>query len=118
MIRRVLGILFVFVVGCSGDDITHPDDIVFPRDSVRFSMHVQPLLNISCNFSGCHGEGGQTQLTSYLGVRALNVIHQPGDTNCGLLNVVFGRNIHVPVNVNDNHRQGLKQWVLEGAQNN
>lgn len=113
-----IGTLFVFIAGCSGDDITDPDDIVFPAENVKFSLHVQPLLNISCNSYGCHGDGGQTKLTSWVGVRALNVVNQPGDTNCGLVNVVYGRQIHVWVDVNNNHRQGLKQWVIEGAQNN
>lgn len=81
-------------------------------------MHVQPLMNISCNSLNCHGDNGQTKLTSWVGVRSLNVVNQPGDTNCNLIGVVYGRLLHVPVNVNDNHREGLKQWVLEGAQNN
>ena len=118
MIRLVVGILFVFISGCSGD-ITDPDDIVFPPINVSFGMHIQPLLNLSCNSQGCHGEGAQTKLTSWGGVRALNVVNQPGDTNCGLVNVVYGRTeTHWPVNVNSNHRQGIKQWVIEGAQNN
>jgi len=115
MVRLVVGILFVFITGCSDD----PNDIVFPPSNVSFSMHVQPLLNLSCNSQGCHGDDAQTKLTSWVGVRAINVVNQPGDTNCGLLNVVFGKNpSHIPVSVNDNHRQGLKQWVIEGAQNN
>lgn len=121
--RTISGIVFVLFAGCSGNDITDPNDIVFPQTNVSFSAQVQPLLNISCNSYGCHDaartENLYVQLTSWAGVRNVRVVNQPGDTNSGLIRVVYGRQLHSGViRINDNHRQGLKQWVLEGAQNN
>jgi hypothetical protein len=121
LIRYILAAGVFTLMGCSGSDITSPKDIVFPATHVSFKAHVEPLFAIACN--SCHSPGNNgTDLTSWIGVRAINVVNQPGpaDTACGLLQVVFGHEFHNgPVDqLNDNHRQGLKQWVIEGAQNN
>jgi hypothetical protein len=110
----------VFIMlGCSGSDITSVNDIVFPATKVSFAQQVEPLFSLACN--SCHSLGSSTDLSSWIGVRAINVVNQPGpaDTSCGLLQVVGGKEFHNgPVNINANHRQGLRQWVIEGAQNN
>jgi hypothetical protein len=116
-------IVLLLLSGCSSDDITSADQIVFPASGVSFKVQVEPLFTLSCNVSGCHdaarADNNMVDLTSFSTVRNLNVVGQPGDTNCGLLRVVFGRELHPgPLRINDNHRQGLKTWVLEGAQNN
>ena len=109
------------LMGCGSNDITSANDIVFPAANVSFRAHVQPLFTLSCNVSGCHdniSHAGSVDLTSWVGVRATNVVGQ-ADTNCGLMQVVFGREFHNgPININENHRQGLKHWVIEGAQDN
>lgn len=110
------------LMGCGSNDITSPNDIIFPALNVSFRAHVQPLFTLSCNVSGCHdniSHAGNVDLSSWIGVRATNVVNQPGDTNCGLMQVIFGRELHTgSVNINENHRQGLKRWVIEGAQDN
>ncbi|MEP7234988.1 MAG: hypothetical protein ABI778_06805 [Ignavibacteriota bacterium] len=120
---RYIFVAVVFTIwGCSGSDITSASDIVFPATNVSFRSHVEPLFTLSCNVSGCHdyvAHAGGVDLTSWTGVRATNVVNQPGDTTCGLMQVIFARESHNgPINLNENHRHGLKQWVLEGAQNN
>ncbi len=108
--------VFIYI-GCSSSDITSVNDIVFPATKVSFKAQVEPLFTLACN--GCHTTGSSTVLTSWIGARATNVVNQPGDTTCGLLQVVYGRMLHPgPISINDNHRQGLKQWVIEGAQDN
>jgi hypothetical protein len=109
----------LIIIGCSGSDITSPNDIVFPATGVSFKAQVEPLFSLACN--SCHSLGNTTDLSSWQGVRALNVINQPGpaDTACGLLQVIYGREFHSgPVNIDATRKQGLKQWVIEGAQNN
>jgi hypothetical protein len=110
------------LIGCSSSDITSPDDVVFPATNVSFKAHVEPLFAVSCNMNGCHdmatSRNNSVDLTSWIGVRATNVINQPGDTTCGLMQVVFGRELHPGFTINSNHQQGLKQWVLEGAKDN
>ena len=120
--KVIIGVL-LFTSGCSSSDITSADQIVFPVSGVSFRAHVEPLFSISCNTTGCHdgarSDNNYVDLTSWVGVRNINVVNQPGDTNCGLIRVVFGRELHPgPLKINDNHRQGLKTWVLEGAQDN
>jgi hypothetical protein len=115
--------VFLIVAGCGSGDITSPQDIVFPQTNVSFRAHVQPLFTLSCNMQGCHDapriSNNNTDLTSWFGVRSTNVVTQAGDTACGLIRVIYGRQFHSgPININNNHREGLKKWVLEGAQNN
>ncbi|HYM20715.1 MAG TPA: hypothetical protein VEW28_06905 [Candidatus Kapabacteria bacterium] len=115
--------VLLIISGCSSSDITSPDQIVFPVTGVSFKAQVEPLFSLSCNVTGCHdqarSDNNMVDLTTWGNVRSLNVVDQPGDTNCGMLRVVFGRELHPgPLKVNDNHKQGLRQWVIEGAQNN
>src|SRR5689334_15435634 len=108
--------------GCSSSDITSPKDIVFPATHVSFKAQVEPLFAVSCNISGCHdliSHAGDVDLTTWAQVMNPIVVNQAYDTTCNLILVVYGRKFHTgPINLNDNHRQGLKQWVLEGAQDN
>ena len=123
-IRYILAAAVFTLLGCSSSDITSASDIVFPATHVSFKAQVEPLFTVSCNITGCHdvarNSNNNVDLTSWISVRSINVVNQPGDTNCGLIEVVFGRGgiIHPSMNLNDNNRQGLKQWVIEGAQNN
>jgi hypothetical protein len=122
-IRYIFAALIFTVMGCSSSDITSANDVVFPASNVSFRAQVEPLFSVSCNVSGCHDMArpgnNNVDLTSWAGTRAINVVNQPGDTNCGLILVIFGREIHAGViNLNNNHRQGLKRWVIEGAKDN
>jgi hypothetical protein len=123
LLRYILAAGVFAVMGCSSSDITSANDIVFPATHVSFKAQVEPLFAVSCNISGCHdiarNSNNSVDLTSWIGARATNVVNQPGDTTCGLIQVVFVREFHNgPVNLNENHRQGLKRWVIEGAQDN
>jgi hypothetical protein len=121
-LRYILVSTVLAIAGCSSSDITSPNDIVFPATKVSFKAQVEPLFSISCNSSNCHSfdyQAGGVDLTSWYGVRNPIVVNQPGDTTCNLIMVIYGRRFHNgPINITDNNRQGLKQWVIEGAQNN
>src|SRR5579872_1047818 len=101
----LLSSAFAFI-GCSGSDITSPNDIVFPATNVSFKAQVEPLFSISCNINGCHDmarpSNNDVDLTSWIGARSINVVNSPGpaDTTCGLLQVVFGREFHPGININ------------------
>jgi hypothetical protein len=117
--RYIFASAVFIIIGCSGSDITSPNDIVFPATNVSFKGQVEPLFSLACN--SCHSSGSSTDLTSWIGVRAINVVNQPGpaDTACGLLQVIYGREFHAGgVNIDAIRKQGLKQWVIEGAQDN
>ena len=121
--RYILSLTVFGLVGCSNQDITSANSIVFPATNVSFKAHVEPLFAVSCNVTGCHDmsriSNNNVDLSSWIGTRSTNVVNQPGDTNCGLIQVIYSRAIHAGVtNLNENHRQGLKQWVIEGAKDN
>ena len=108
----------LIMIGCSSSDITSANDIVFPAKNVSFKGQVEPLFSIACN--SCHSPGNTVDLSSFVCVRATRVINQPGDTNCGLIQVIYGRGAPHPgpINIDNIRKQGLKQWVIEGAQDN
>jgi len=113
----IFGAAVLIMIGCSSSDITSANDIVFPATHVSFKAQVEPLFSIACN--SCHSPGNTVDLSSFVGVRATRVVNQPGDTTCGLIQVIYGREFHNgPVNIDAIRKQGLKQWVIEGAQNN
>ena len=112
------------VYGCVANDISNPNDIIFPDSNVSYTQQVQPFLTLSCNTYGCHDDqrasNKYTALTSFVNVRAINVVNQPGDTNCNLVRIVYGRDLtHLaPIHPQPNQQQGIKKWVQEGAKDN
>jgi hypothetical protein len=111
---------FVFTA-CSSNDITNPNQIVFPASNVKYSMHVAPYLSISCNITGCHDAPSTSNmgvvLTTWAEVRD-HVI--PKDTlTSALVNVMYARESHDRQFIsNENQRNGIKVWVKEGALDN
>lgn len=106
--------------GCTG--ITNPNDIVFPATNVSFKAQVEPYFSLACNATGCHdgsiNTAGGVDLTSWAGVRAINVT-RANDTGSNLVLVMYAELPHSgQFPANDNQRSGIKQWVREGAQNN
>jgi hypothetical protein len=116
--------LILFLGSCSADEITGPGDVIFPDSNVSYRAHVAPFLAVGCTMSGCHDaatpQNRYTDLRSWIGVRAINVINQPGDTNAALVQVLYGRTLHPPLSneIGENQRRGIKRWVLEGARDN
>jgi hypothetical protein len=108
--------------GCSSDDITSPEQIVFPAANVSYRAHLAPYLALSCNSEQCHGSASGArgiQLTSWVYV-VDNRVTLARDTTSPIVLVMYGLdpNHHGTFRANDNQRQGIKTWVKEGAQNN
>lgn len=109
--------------GCSSSDITNPEQIVFPAKNVSYAAQVSPFLALSCNSEQCHGSVNSSNqgitLASWTQVRD-NRVTLPGDSTSPLILVMYGLepNHRGAFIANDNQRQGMKTWVLEGAQNN
>lgn len=116
-------VLILFLGSCDDNAISSPDQVIFPDSNVSYGRHVAPFLAVGCNMSGCHDakrtENRLIALTSWADVRDIKVVNQPGDTNSALVQVLYGKVFHPLLNnVGENQRRGIKQWVLEGAQNN
>ena len=122
--KRVIVLFAVCLVweACSSGDITSPNQIVFPASNVSFSQQVEPYFTLACNVTGCHDAPRSTNLnvdlTSWIAVR--DEVPKAGDTlTSPLVAVMFARENHQGVFLaNDNQRNGIKVWVLEGARNN
>ncbi len=114
--------IFFMVVGCSSGDITSPNQIAFPADSVSYARQVEPYFTLACNGPGCHNAtdmAGGIDLSSWIGVRAINVT-TPHDTTSELVLVMKGQLVHnagFPAPT-ANQIEGITQWVREGAKDN
>ena len=115
--------LGLLVGGCSG--ISNPNQIVFPADSVSYAKQVEPYFTLACNSSGCHNAidlAGGVDLSSWTAIRStpgLVDVNPQYDTTSTLLLVMNGKLLHnAPINSNQNQRDGIKEWIIEGAKNN
>ena len=104
---------------------TDPNSIVFPDTLVRYQNHVDPFLTLRCG-GPCHAgpdPAGGIDLTQYNNLffdRPNLVVSGKPDESllCQVLERVIG---HAPgqlETIPSNQVQGVRQWVLEGAQNN
>jgi hypothetical protein len=134
----ITGILLVvstiIVARCSKDNTGigpdgSPSDVIFPLDSVSYSVHVQPLFNQTCALVGCHsaGEGAdRLKLDSYenlrFGIRGLPEVI-PGNAAQSPLVLriqgTVGDRMPLARNpLNQNQINGIRAWINEGARRN
>ena len=120
-------LVFMFAVifsACSWT--TGGTDIIFPDENVSFMLHVQPFLALNCAYSPCHAgfnPQGIPVLTEYH-----FVISTPGFIVSGnpdgsrFVQILEKRTPHFTNfyrgNIKDNHIQGIRTWIREGAINN
>jgi hypothetical protein len=121
-------IAILLIQSCGG--ISNANQIVFPADSVSYSQQVEPFFTLACNSTGCHNftdDAGGVDLSTWTAIRdglngglvVVDVAHPQYDTSSILDRVLFGEEVHAaPLNVNENQRDGIRQWILEGAKNN
>ncbi len=119
-----LTLVAVSLIPACGDGglISSPDEVIFPDTNVSYSRHVQPLFNVTCNFSGCHStesRAGNLVLTSHFDITIKPGMVVAGQPDRSLLvQVIRGLSPHsaaFQARINQNHKDGIAQWVLEGA---
>ncbi|HET6271698.1 MAG TPA: hypothetical protein VFG32_01830 [Bacteroidota bacterium] len=124
-------VLSVVGIRCKDDsnpgDMGSPSNIVFPPNNVSYDLHVQPLFDQTCALSGCHDRGtnqSPLKLTSHgETVFLIPGVVVPGNPeNSTLVLRIEGRvSQRMPLNrnpLNDNQINGIRTWIVEGAQNN
>lgn len=105
---------------------TNSKDIVFPDTNVSFQLHVYPFLKLNCSYAGCHSDesaaGGVilTNYTTLFQTPGMIIIGEPDKSR--LIQIVENKLPHFTYfyrgNITENHKKGLRQWILEGAKNN
>jgi len=115
----------IFCAACNENVITSPEQIIFPDTNISYQLHVKPLLELTCAFSGCHdyeSKMGSVDVTSYYALTGRAGLIIPYKPDISLLNQILeGKQAHMMSfqdRVNSSQIKGLRQWVLEGAKNN
>ena len=104
-----------------------PSNVVFPPSNVSYSLHVQPLFNQACAYSGCH-DAVSTQSTLRLDNYTDAVLTIPGivvqgkpDQSTLVLRIQGSVGTRMPPGgnpLNTNQINGIRTWIAEGAKNN
>lgn len=125
-------IFFFVIVSCNflnscGETINSNSQVVFPDSNVSFQNHVLPVLKRTCGLSYCHGEispMGNVQIIDYFTLMnsyngALVIPYNPnGSVLIQIIEYKLPHNPFLQWNLNANHVNGIRKWILEGAKNN
>ncbi|MBK9247796.1 MAG: hypothetical protein IPM69_06675 [Ignavibacteria bacterium] len=118
--------IFVSLISsCGSNMITDPADIIFPDSNVSYQNHVQPLLTLSCAYSGCHNDetaAANLRLTNYFALfQHAGLIVPLKPDNSTLIQTLEGTLPHRATyyqTATDAQKKGMRLWVKEGAKNN
>lgn len=129
LLSSLILVFIVFAIISCDDTVSSTDEIVFPEEDVSYTMHVQPLLRLTCAYQGCHdsfSQKGLVVLDDYakmMNSKSGSIVRSGDPENSRLIQVVEEPTLHYDPYVflgllNDNHKQGLRTWIEEGAWNN
>lgn len=132
-VNFIFNIIFFFFTALllsSCDDTLTIEDIdkkPIPLTNVSFSQHIYPVLNVKCNYSGCHNDesrAGGVSLTNWSNVTDPRIVVR-GDTTTSILvwsiDKIPGAKWMPPINypqLTKEQIRGIKTWIQEGAENN
>ncbi len=123
-------LLLFWSFNCKDSITDNGANIVFPDSGVSYGRHVEPLFLSACAIPGCHtaadkDNSGGLSLETYQEATSVPLVIIPRDTvNSRLVWSLEGKNNTPrmpPVGrpgLTTNQINGLKRWILEGAQNN
>ncbi len=122
----VFGFASLIFYACDDTKITDPP---IPTEDVSYAEHIQPIFNNYCNNTGCHNSqdnAGGLDLTSWGSLRASPFIVIPNypdesllylSVSGGLVNIMPPPDGSSPP-LSENQINGIKIWILEGAESN
>lgn len=123
----ILVLAFYIFVACD-NQINSPDDLVFPEKNVSFFEHVQPFLKYYCAYQGCHAPetraGGKwfSDWESIIHTDNLGFVVSGNPDGSRFVQIIEGKSLshfsYIRYDIKDNHIQGIRTWILEGARNN
>ena len=130
-IFSILIIFTLLLVSCYNDVGPIEPEIEIPEEGVSFTEDIQPIFTQNC--ISCHPNSGNLDLTqenaysqivnktaaAYSGIRVI-----PNEPENSILfkkidhSNSFGANMPLGGTLTDNEITLIKEWILEGAQNN
>jgi len=129
-IFQIIFFFFTALFLSSCDDTLTIEDIdkkPIPLTNVSFSQHIYPVLNVKCNYSGCHNDesrAGGVSLTNWSNVTDPRIVVR-GDTTTSIIvwsiDKIPGAKWMPPINypqLTKEQIRGIKTWIQEGAENN
>lgn len=124
IIGFLAGLTMLVLIGCykdktvifdTGEEITRP---------VGFAADILPIMNNSCNTSGCHNAGGispnLSPANAYNSLAAGNYFNTGDPVNSELYLWMTGKKgVPMPTSgVNKDYNALILAWIKQGAQNN
>ena len=112
-------------------DVGPIDEGDAPAEGVSFAQHIQPIFDNNC--TNCHGSSGNLNLSSSVSYNNLVNINAsgyakkrvvPNDADNSILfkkvdgSGAYGSNMPLGGNLSATQINTIKQWIIEGAQNN
>lgn len=120
--------LMLYILSACGDQINSPEEIVFPEENVSFFEHVQPFLKYYCAYQGCHAPetraGGKwySDWPSLFHPDNLGFIIVGEPDNSRFVQILEGKSLshfeYIRGEIYENHIQGVRTWIKEGAHDN
>jgi len=117
--------LILFAQSCD-DSLTSSDvdNIVMPDSNVSYSRHIAPVFEVKC--VQCHNSSRKEaglDLSSWLGATSdPSIIARGSDSTSILVWAIEGfppyPQMPPPGRMKENHIQGIRTWIREGALNN
>ena len=119
----IVGVVFSACSWTSGGQA----GLVFPEENVSYLLHVKPFLEQNCSFSPCHSyanfAGGVCLIEYHQVISVGNFIVATKPEASRFVQILEEKGVpHYTYfyrkNITENHIQGIRQWIKEGAINN
>ena len=127
ILKFIAATAFYVFVACE-NQINSPEDLVFPEKNVSFFEHVQPFLKYYCAYQGCHSPetraGGKwySDWVSIFDTDNLGFVVPYNPDGSRFVQIIEGKSLsHLTYfrnEIKQNHVQGIRTWILEGALDN
>jgi len=117
----IAGVIFSACTWTTGG----PGELIFPEKDVTYLHHVRPFLELNCSYSICHSEynfaGGIALVEHHQVMWVPNFVISGNPDASKFVQILENRVTHFTRfyrgNITENHIQGIRQWITEGAIN-
>jgi hypothetical protein len=118
-------VLIIMVFACNDNSISSIKEIEFPEENVSFQQHVEPFMKLTCAYGSCHDVSGFNgdDLSTYFAMMSSTGLIIPGKPESSHLIQILEDPLRHPIifysyDINQNHIDGMKKWIEEGAEFN